>query len=48
MIAIPTVRLGAGPRRWLAAACIVLAMAAIATAFAWPVVVRHLLVSRRA
>ena len=46
MIAIPTVRLGAGPRRWLAAACIVLAMAAIVTAFVWPVVVRHLLVSR--
>ena len=46
MIAIPTMRLGAGPRRWLAAACIALAMAAIATAFAWPVVVRHLVVSR--
>ena len=46
MIAIPTIRLGAGPRRWLAAACIALAMAAIATAFAWPVMVRHLIVSR--
>ena len=46
MIAIPTMRLGAGPRRWLAAACVALVMAAIATAFAWPVVVRHLVVSR--
>lgn len=46
MIAIPTIRLGAGPRRWLAAACIALAMTVIATAFAWPVVVRHLVVSR--
>ena len=45
MIAIPTMRLGASPRRWLAAVCLALAMAAIATVFAWPVVVRHLVVS---
>jgi len=46
MIAIPTMRPGAGPRRWLAAACVALAVAAIATAFVWPVIVRHLVVSR--
>jgi len=46
MIAIPTIRLGAGPRRWLAGASIALALATIATAFAWPVMVRHLVVSR--
>ena len=46
MSAIPTMRPGAGPRRWLAAACIGLVIAAIATAFAWPIVVRHLVVSR--
>ena len=38
--------LGARPRRWLAAACIALVMAVVVTAFAWPVVVRHLVVSR--
>ena len=43
---MPTMRLGADPRRWLAVVCIALATAAIATAFAWPVVVRHLVVSR--
>src|SRR5688500_15697382 len=39
-------RQGSGARRWLAATGIILAMLVVGAVVAWPVVVRHLVVSR--